>query len=665
MKKAIFSILPGKFSLLLALFTFITFQALQAQCPVDPAPQQPCPPVTDCRSENPEFPGCQPPNNLLNVLLVLDESSSIASFHAEPDVEAAVLDFANTLHSNFTTANRVKLRIIEFSDNANDAVPLTDVSAANFVSNISNYLTADGTASANYDPDNGNFTNFEAALNKAASIPDIDIIFFFTDGIPTEGNTSRTTLIAKANAIKCAGTYIFAIGVGSGANETRIQDLSHTDKLGPGSPNLISGADYSLESFSSFGDLLTELANSLIDKTPPTVQCPDPIKLSNKPGECGNTVTFTPNVNDNCPGVTASCTPASGEFFPVGVTTVTCKATDKVGLTATCTFTIRILDLEAPNIVCPPAKTISCEDSTDPSNTGNPVALDNCGISSVDHSDVRVDGSCVNDFTINRTWVAIDDHHNAKTCLQSIKVEDKKPPVINCPAAITVTCDTSVLKTGVATATDNCLPRPTLSHSDAHVSGDCEWLCEIDRTWVAKDACDNTSKCVQRITKDVTPLIEQALNGNPLVLGQAGATVTLTKDHADCVVKWFPYNEVLAPKALPFDDAVAGADCKLMSNPLDGAGHIDNPWLGITMKLSLLVRLNPSLGTRKLSTFPCDMHFIIRQGMKPNADVNELLRVTNLALGNVNVNWNVPAHAKLVYEYLKCIVGDKTVCDPN
>jgi CSLREA domain-containing protein len=54
-------------------------------------------------------------------------------------------------------------------------------------------------------------------------------------------------------------------------------------------------------------------------------------------------VTWTaPVVSDNCTGATASCTPQSGSLFPLGVTTVTCKATDQAGNISTCSFTVTV-----------------------------------------------------------------------------------------------------------------------------------------------------------------------------------------------------------------------------------------------------------------------------------------------------------------------------------
>lgn len=396
--------------------------------------------------------------------------------------------------------------------------------------------------------------------------------------------------------------------------------------------------------------------------SPPVVNCPAPMTLNTDPGVCGAKATFSATATSDCP-VTTACLPASGTVFPVGTSPVTCTATDQLGNQGFCNFTIKVNDTEKPSIVCPPNATISCEASSLPGALGFPVVGDNCGALAPTFADATVPGTCTNEFTINRTWTVKDAAGNVNTCLQVIKVEDKKSPVIVCPANITVTCDTTAAKTGFATATDNCDPVVDISRQDVHISGDCDWYCITERHWRAIDNCRNTSKCVQIITKDVTPLIETALAAGPLKWGQNAATVTLPPGKGACVVQWLPYSGTV-PKALKFDDAVAAADCSLMTNPIDPTGHIVNPLLGEAMKLKILVRLKPSLGTTKLSAIPCEMHFIVRQALAPNPDVNELLRVTDLTLGNVNVNLLVPEHALHLLAVLKCVNAGRTVCNP-
>jgi hypothetical protein len=80
------------------------------------------------------------------------------------------------------------------------------------------------------------------------------------------------------------------------------------------------------------------------DTQPPIINCPSDITTFNDVGSNGAIVNYPPpTVSDNCPGVTAFCSPVSGSFFPPGNTTVTCTATDASGNTSTCTFNVRVI----------------------------------------------------------------------------------------------------------------------------------------------------------------------------------------------------------------------------------------------------------------------------------------------------------------------------------
>lgn len=52
-----------------------------------------------------------------------------------------------------------------------------------------------------------------------------------------------------------------------------------------------------------------------------------------------------PTYGDNCPGSTVVCNPPSGAAFPVGMTTVTCVATDSSGNQASCSFIVTTFDI--------------------------------------------------------------------------------------------------------------------------------------------------------------------------------------------------------------------------------------------------------------------------------------------------------------------------------
>ncbi len=78
------------------------------------------------------------------------------------------------------------------------------------------------------------------------------------------------------------------------------------------------------------------------DPTGPVIQCPTNLVAS----ACdtnGTVVNFAVTATDNCAGpVTIVCTPPSGSVFPIGITTVTCVATDGCGNTNQCSFTVTV-----------------------------------------------------------------------------------------------------------------------------------------------------------------------------------------------------------------------------------------------------------------------------------------------------------------------------------
>lgn len=78
------------------------------------------------------------------------------------------------------------------------------------------------------------------------------------------------------------------------------------------------------------------------------VTCPANITRSNDPNQCGAVTTYpAPTTGGTCGTVT--CSPASGSFFPVGTTNITCSAA--VG--PSCSFTTTVNDTQPPVLTCP------------------------------------------------------------------------------------------------------------------------------------------------------------------------------------------------------------------------------------------------------------------------------------------------------------------------
>ncbi|MCB0653978.1 MAG: HYR domain-containing protein, partial [Saprospiraceae bacterium] len=96
----------------------------------------------------------------------------------------------------------------------------------------------------------------------------------------------------------------------------------------------------------------------LTDGIDPVVNCPADITVVNTAGLCGANVTFALTGSDNCGAFSIGTTHNSGDFFPVGTTTVTATATDVALNTASCNFTITVNDAEDPQISCPTLATV-------------------------------------------------------------------------------------------------------------------------------------------------------------------------------------------------------------------------------------------------------------------------------------------------------------------
>ena len=234
------------------------------------------------------------------------------------------------------------------------------------------------------------------------------------------------------------------------------------------------------------------------DDEPPIIVCPPDVTLP-----CGypalTLFTGVATASDACGSVSVTYTD--------GPTTGTCPygfertwiGTDDCGNTASCVQVISIDDITPPLLVCPPDVTVDCDDGTTPNKTGNAAAADACSVVTLTYFDGPASGTCPESFV--RTWIAIDDCDNSSDCQQLITVEDDTPPVVVCPANVTLTCeeDTAPATAGQATATDNC-GTPTLTYSDGPAAGECPLT--FVRTWTATDECDNSSSCHQLITID-------------------------------------------------------------------------------------------------------------------------------------------------------------------
>jgi len=298
------------------------------------------------------------------------------------------------------------------------------------------------------------------------------------------------------------------------------------------------------------------------DNTSPTLTCP-PFKIiscesDTTPATLGSAVAM-----DNCtPTNLITITHTDhlenlGQCNGTGSFTRHWTAMDMCGNVAACIQTIVIIDNTAPVLNLPPSLTISCEQSTSTSFTGQAEAFDNCTpvnalVITFSDNVLGLTG-CSGTGTIVRTWSAKDACFNISTGTQFITIKDNTPPTISCPGNVTISCEASILpaNTGTFSASDLCGSVFT-GYTDQVVQQVCNGTGTINRTWTAIDGCGNVSSCLQTITIIDTTIpaitcpanitvdcalgVLPAVTGAPVVSDNCTSTANLVVTYTDIEV---------------------------------------------------------------------------------------------------------------------------------
>jgi hypothetical protein len=117
---------------------------------------------------------------------------------------------------------------------------------------------------------------------------------------------------------------------------------------------------------------------TVVDTTPPQLDCPTNLVRSTDPGLCSAVVYYLVTAEDYCsPFVTLQSDPPSGSVFSEGTNWVFCVATDAAGNSNACSFAVTVLDREPPVVACTPALNPSGKNSPQ-SGFFKLSATDNC-----------------------------------------------------------------------------------------------------------------------------------------------------------------------------------------------------------------------------------------------------------------------------------------------
>ncbi|MCM2276135.1 MAG: HYR domain-containing protein, partial [Candidatus Didemnitutus sp.] len=238
---------------------------------------------------------------------------------------------------------------------------------------------------------------------------------------------------------------------------------------------------------------------SVADHEAPQVFVPADLTVGTDAGQCSATVALDYRATDNCPGVTVSSS-WTGGAFPKGTTVVTVTATDAAGNTAAQSFSVTVIDNEAPVLTIPSNITVA----TAPGLCAASVpftfsATDNC-------PDVTVSadwtGGMFPKGTTTVTVTATDASGNITTGSFTVTVVDRESPTINCPSdlvAYAAGVTSLALNPGTATYADNCGATLSTTRSDGQPLDAAFPVGTTVVRWIATDDAGNTAWCEQKI----------------------------------------------------------------------------------------------------------------------------------------------------------------------
>lgn len=291
---------------------------------------------------------------------------------------------------------------------------------------------------------------------------------------------------------------------------------------------------------------------ALVATVPPAITCPPALTTNTASGQCFQNVAFSVTVTAGNPAPTVTYTLAGSVItspfaFAIGTNTVTVTATNGAAPDATCSFTVTVIDNEAPTITAPPAVNVAtgpgstnCATFISDTTLGSPIASDNCSFV-VNRTGVPP-GNIFPVGTTVLTYTATDGGGNMSAALQNVQVVDNTPPGITAPTNVIVntgpgatncTVLVSDQTLGTATVTDNCSASSTRSGIPA---GNLFPIGMTAITYTATDVSGNTNVATQTVTViDDTPPVINCPTNLPVVIepGETNTVVNFTVSAGD------------------------------------------------------------------------------------------------------------------------------------
>ncbi|MFN4255557.1 MAG: SdrD B-like domain-containing protein, partial [Saprospiraceae bacterium] len=225
-----------------------------------------------------------------------------------------------------------------------------------------------------------------------------------------------------------------------------------------------------------------------------TVQCDEvpPVPIATATDDCDTDISI---------GLVEIVVPGSCPFNRQIIRTWT--ATDNCVNQDTHTQILTVVDNEAPLITGAVADvTVACADIP---AAGSVSASDNCDPNfTLVFGETIFPGSCPDNYTIERAWIATDGCFNQTAVFQYITVQDTGFPDFTAPDNVTVECS-AVPAAPTIVATDDCDTNVAITFTTSNTQNPSTASCAnanyiITRTWRAVDNCNHRTTKTQTIT---------------------------------------------------------------------------------------------------------------------------------------------------------------------
>src|SRR5439155_569650 len=148
-----------------------------------------------------------------------------------------------------------------------------------------------------------------------------------------------------------------------------------------------------------------------------------------------------------------TCEPPSGSGFRLGRSNVTCTATDSLGISSSCSFTVTVVDTTPPRVTCPGDITTETTNAAGAVVTYIAGAADPCGLRSFECSPPS--GSTFSVGTTTVTCAATDSVGNTNSCSFKVTITLRSEPTVTGPKGVATECTVPRTPDTYAMAVDN------------------------------------------------------------------------------------------------------------------------------------------------------------------------------------------------------------------